>query len=411
GQKALSLSDSPLWRASWQYRMLGTNLWERAVELRVRLEPASTEGVEVVLKGETRLLSMGSGRVRLIIAPPKRVGPFEGTITIYCDEVPEWSFSYPFQGEVVDRPYDGRHIRIKPAGVDLGPVRAGEAKRFAVMIRNDGSENITISEVRPSKPRMVRLERNLMNTLLAPGDEVELAGKVQAPPRGAFSVRVAVASTATNAPVREIVVSGVVAEDHTAEPPRLRWKNVYAGLQRKVSLVISAAEGVAPFRVAAIDSLEPYLEVVEGLGGEAATKQKITLRLKKGAPKGAVRLDLGFKLEPAGVTLLWPVEMNVVPSIDHRPKQANFGKVTRGSDPVVQIEFFSIAGRDYEVKSAKSRRGRFIVETRHTQGLAWRIRVKIPPGSPAGVLRDIIVVETDDPDTPGIHIPAYAEIR
>ncbi|MHC4931605.1 MAG: hypothetical protein ACYTGV_05370, partial [Planctomycetota bacterium] len=93
------------------------------------------------------------------------------------------------------------------------------------------------------------------------------------------------------------------------------------------------------------------------------------------------------------------------------PKQANFGKVTRGSDPAVQIELFSFAGRDYTVKSAQSRRGKFVVEAHRTQGLPWRIRVTIPPGSPPGVLRDIIVIETDDPDTPGIHIPAYAEIR
>ena len=411
GQKSLSLADSPVWRASWQYRLLAKNHWKKAVELKVRTGESSTGGVEVSLKGETRILSMATGRVRLIIAPPDRVGPFEGTFTIYCDEIPEWRFRFPFAGEVVDRPYDGRHIQIKPAGVNLGPMKAGEAKRFAVTIRNDGSENVTVNEVRPSKPKMVRLERNLANTLLVPGDELEIAGWVRAPQRGSFSVRIGVASTASNAPLREIVVSGVVVEDHVAEPPRLLWKNVYAGRQDKTIVTISAAEGVAPFRVVSVDGLEPYFEVVEGLDTEPAAIQRITLRVKKGAPKGRARFELGFRLEPAGVTLLWPVEMTVVPSIDHRPKQARFGKVRRGSNPVLEIELHSFAGRNFEVTTARSQRGKFIVEKRHSQGLPWRILVKIPPGSPPGILRDIVVIETNDPDTPGIHIPAYAEIR
>ena len=411
GTTALDLSGTPLYRLSWSFKLEVVSRATHSLNLQARLEQPAPAGMEISLVGPTSILPKGSGDPSLVIKPPKTIGPFQGRITLYCDELEDWSHTWTFSGDVVDKPIDGKHIRLRPAGVDFGDVRPGEKKPFVVSVRNGGTENIVVREWRVDNV-VVQLERLEGGEIIVPGAELQVSGTITVPKSaGRFMERIRVLSDADNAKVRDIVLSGNVVADYALDPPRLQWLTVYRASGREARIVVKRAAEAAPFIVDGVLDAAPYFEVVSTGGKTPADAQTVTLKLLKKAPLGPARIQLRVRIGPSSIEIEWPVEINVVASIHAQPSRLNFGRLGPGKKAIREIRLSSFARRTFKVTAVRSEKGFFVATAKTIQGMPPSVVVQPAQGLRPGAHRDRIVIETDDEETPKLFVPVYAEIR
>ena len=413
GTTVLEMGESPTYRAYYQWPLKIQSTAKRSVDLKVRLDDPAPKGMRALLKGETRILREGNAEVTLFLVPPPDLGPFKGTVTLYSEELPDWTYVYSFSGTVVQKPYRGPHVRAGP-GVDLGDVRPTQRCPFVFSIRNLGDETLTIEGVRPVSGR-IRLKTALRNQPVVPGGEIQVNGELIAPKQGGrFEGRVEVLSDGSNAPRRHVVVFGVVIPDYSAAPDRLSIVRVVAPNQPRFKFKVRAREGEAPFTVTDVEGLSPYFEVLSKGGAEPAAEQTVEVRLRGDAPVGKTPdgYALRFRLS-VGEVVEVPVRMDILPAIFYEPRQVRFGTVARRAAPTKEVRLTSYVRprRPFKVTSARSERRHFVVEAKHSPGLQWSIKVSLPKGIPPGSYADTIVIETDDPDSPKIRIKVSAVVR
>ena len=414
GTTVLDMGESPTYRVSYQYLLKIRSTAKRSVDLRVRLEDPAPKGMRALLKGETRILREGSAEVTLFLVPPPDLGPFKGTVTLYSEDLPDWTHAYGFSGTIVQKPHSGRHVQAD-SGVDLGDVRPTQRCPFVFSIRNVGDETLTIEGVRRVSGR-IRLEKDLRGQPVVPGGEIQVNGVLIAPKRGGrFEGRVEIACDASNAPRRHVVVFGVVIPDYSASPDRLSIVRVVAPDRPRFKFKVRAREGEAPFTVTDVEGLSPYFEMLGKGGAEPAAEQIVEVRLRRDAPAGKKTPDgyaLRFRLS-VGEVVDVPVELGILPAIFPEPPELSFGTVARRAAPRKEVRLTSYVRptRPFEVTSARSESRHFVVEAKHSPGLQWSIWVSLPKGIPPGTYHDTIVIETDDPDSPKISIKVSAVVR
>jgi hypothetical protein len=404
--------SAPLRR--WQYRMQVKSRIRKDVKLEARFEAPAPEGM-VVRVADPVVPRQGTGRPTLVVIVPEAQGPFSGTITISSPDVPDWSVTYTFAGDVGT--LKGRWLRPRPPGENVGKLRPGEEKPFAIALVSYGSEPVTIREWTADDPERLRL-RPSASLSIAPGGEFQFSGVVVAPRiAGPFETRFRVQSDAENTRDGFLVVAlaGEVAPDYTPIPPRLVEQAAYPVQEAVFPVEIRAKEGVQPFVVARATGHERYF-AIESLGSpEPAARQLVKLKLKRDAPTSVSEpavCQVRFRIEPAGVEIAWPVEIRLYPPIHAFPRELHFGVVPKGTEKEAEVRLTAFANRSFRVTSAVAEQRAVRVSLPdHAPGTAWVVAVALPGGLEPGFVRDRVVITTDDPDVPELIVPVMAEVR
>jgi hypothetical protein len=390
---------------------------EKTVNLKVRVEEGATPGIGARIGLNKPIRPASRELVRLAIGTPGRVGSFHATITLYSDELPGWSHSYKFKGSAIEKPLPGNYMEVRPPSIDLGVVRVGDQREFTVTLVNIGDAPVEIKDVRIPPGSDIEITTALAGATLGPGATMKVEGRVRIAGQGErFAATFSIVSDAVNAKVRRVRLFGVIGRDYDISPATMPVKSAYPSRNREYTVKISAAEGVAPFRVGKLTGLEPLFELAKPLSEEIAAKHSITLRLKRDAPtdvrplEGAVRIPI----QPAGVTLEWPYRIRVLPAIYAQPAEVNFGKVAQGAldkDRDVEVQIVALPGREFTVKAASAQQKRFRARVMpHNSAMPWQVVVTLPANSPTGIYRDQIVIELDDPEVKRIVVPVRAAV-
>jgi len=397
--------------AGRNFEVRARSTYPRPLRLVVRIEEPVPLGMTAKFDPPLELLPMETKRSTLVVAPPRALGPFSGTLTVHAEGDAAIRRSFPFAGEVVPAVYPGPYVRFDPAGIDLGTMRPGEVRPFVLTVRAIGTEPIEIYDWHPMNPRALELRGVNATERIVPGGELQVNGRVKAPEAaGRFVEVVRVESNARNLKRYDYHVSGVVVPRYEPIPPRFVERLVRSQHPRAV-VRLNAGEGEPPFVVGAVAGGERWFDV-ESLGSsEPAASQTVELRLRPDAPIGPASLTLALRVDPEGLVVAWPVEIDVRPNVEPEPPRLAFPRVPRGSERRAEVVLHSyVPGR--VVRVLEVRAPRFLnVEVSAPAGLPPALVVRLVPDLPAGVYQDPpIEVLTDDPDTPRVLVPVRVEV-
>jgi len=362
------------------------------------------------------LLPQGTLRTTLQFRLPTELGPFRGRVKLSCPEFEGWSTTYEFKGSVEPRPLEGRYLRASPTGVVLGEAKPADVRDFVVALESFGDEDVTVSGWAVDDEERVNLERRPSEQVIVPGGRFQLRGRVRLPKApGPYRTRLRIRSDAQN--IRgdmTVPITAQIVPDYAPRPAVYGPRVHYPVRTPELSVVVAAREGVEPFAVAEVTGHERFLELVEKGGTEPAGSQTVKFRLRADAPTDVQRNQearVRLRLEPVGEEVTWKVVLRLLPPVYPQPHVVNFGRVGQGVPAEKEIRLATFGVRDFEVKRASAMEQRFaVLIPPHARGMQWKIRVGIPNGTPVGLLQDVLVIETTDPDVPEIRVPLRAVI-
>jgi hypothetical protein len=419
GERRLPDHNVKLRSMSAIYRLEVASTGDMAVKLEVALAEGATEGMNVRFKGDTTLLPKGRETLTLVLRFPQKAGAFSADIVLTSPDLSDWSRTYQLRGEKVDQPLSGRYLFHSPSGVDLGNVQEGNQYKFNVSLKNEGDEPVTIDIIEPEDNAPIEMPGFEAGTAIESRGAMQVNGIVRIPDETTgdhFFAAIIIRSDAGNAPVIRVRVKGKIRREYSIQPPSLPPTSINSGQPTQFDITVRAAEDVDPFRITSVRGLEPYFELVTELPKESTKSVVLGLKVRKDAPagvamvRGAVRVMLG-KDEKA---VEWPYQIRVLPPIFAQPSKLPFGTLdsTKMSQPVTrEIRLVSTPGRKYKVTGVRAEHGRFEVKTIAVRGMPVRILVSLPAFAAAGNYVDRIVIETDDPDVPRLHIRVNAVVR
>lgn len=400
--------------AWWNYRVHWISQAAKPVRLAARLRAPAPEGMEVRLKGETRLRIGGEGIVTLVVVMPRKFGPIQGDVEFFSEDLPGWTQTFPFRGEVVDKPRRGRYIQLRPAGIQLGKLRPGESRPFAATLKNVGDEDITIRDWQVFHPDIVKVRGLQPNQVLAAGAELQLNGEVLVPKLAVeFREKIRILSDASNYPRGvDLTLLGEIDPDFSCHPTRLDPPADYPIRETTYPVEIVAREGLDPFVIGRITGHEDYFVVGE-VSKTPAKRQRVVFTLRPDAPTDArapQEFDIRFRIQPQDVDVLWPVKIRLLPPIHPSPPQLNFGRVPLDRPARLELQLHTFANRKFKVLRSYTEKGRFAINRQGGGSLLWRFFVAPARNLRLGVHRDTLVIETDDPAVPRIKVPIYCEL-
>ena len=139
---------------------------------------------------------------------------------------------------------------------------------------------------------------------------------------------------------------------------------------------------------------------------EPALRQELRVRLLPGARLGPHKVRVRIQLQPSGHELVWPFDpFVIVGTIVSDPPRVEFGRLGPGARVEHTVRLVSTTSSEFSVISAVAKGDHVEVEVLKRSGLAPKLRLRLRVGLPSGRFADVIVVETDDPDTPRLQIP------
>mgnify|MGYP002624357747 CR=1 FL=1 len=385
------------------------------VTLQARIEDGP-KGMAAAVLRESRLLPRPSARPGLQLALPSETGAIRGRVVMYSPDLPGWTRSWTFRGEVVDKPLPGRYLRADPVGVDLGDLRPGETRDFVVALESFGDEDVLVEGWSSDDPERLALATAPRAQAVVPGGRLQLEGRLRAPNAGGpYRAQIRVDSNAQN--VRgflAIVVAGTVVPDYALRPREYGPRVHYPVQENEITVDVEAREGVAPFTVKEVSGHERHFTLVSKGTDAPARSQKVVFRLLRKAPTDVhenQKLKVRLLLEPNEV-LDWPVELRLLPPVHPQPDKIHFGEVPPGVAVRREFSLAAFGPRDFDVKSCRSRDKKFLVEPLpRSEGMQWRFWVGLPAGTPPGLYRDVLDIETTDPDVPLVTVQVAAVVK
>lgn len=409
GTTELDMKDTPL-QTSRQYLLRLRSAHRESVRIAAAIEAPVPAGMDIRLLGETELRPRGSGEVRMLVTCPDVLGPFQGRITLSSPDLPGWSHTWRFAGEISRKPQEGGVLYLEPRAADLGPVGPGETRPFSFLLRSLGTKEVTILDWKVEDPATMHLQGARNGQIVVPGGEAAITGSVVAPRGGGrFRRTVQIVSDAKTGARREFFVEGTVLLPYSATPEALRWPIAVRAQHTECTILLRAREGGEPFLVQSVSGVDPYFDTVDTGRADPAAEQKVRLRLRADAPLGPARFRVRFRLAPSGTELEWPVEMNVVSRIVADPDRIAFGRGPARAAQPVEIAIQNLEQSDFEVKEVRA--PSFVAVTwERMLGSRWTLKVSLKPDTLPGIHQDRIEVYTNDPETPNLLIQVFAEV-
>ena len=418
GTTVLEIGELRLRDRTIIYSLVAESRSDKTVNIQVRVEPGATKGITAKLALVEPIRPAGRETFRLVIGSADELGPFQARITLFADELPDWSKTYEYEGTMADIPLNGNYLEVRPSGIDFGKVRPGDKKTFSFGLANIGDAAVTVTEVRVRDDMPVRLADVDGGFTIKPGDVRKVEGEATISGRGKrYLARLEVRSDAVNGKVRNVSLRGTLQGDYDVSPERLPARSAYALLAPLYKVRISAANGVKPFVVSGVTGMDPLFELAEPLGEKPASEQTVALRLRKDAPagEGVKSGTVRFTLEPSGRSLEWPFQLNVLAPVYAQPSRINFGTVQRaGLNKAIErkVRVIALPGRLLQLTAVRAKNRYFQPRlAEHRKGMPWEIIVALPALADKGVYRDQILVTTTDEAVPTLVIPVRAIVK
>ena len=322
----------------------------------------------------------------------------------------------------------GPVLEIDDPVFDWKTAYAGERFEHTFILRNTGDAPLTIKEIK-TQCGCTAVQEDFKNKTLKPGEKTSFAVNVDTTKFDDFTQKSA-----------DVICEGEVQGDmklwvkgfvkklllvHPA-PARLELVRDANAIKSSKTIVRLTSNIDTPIRIKSIEAEKKLVRasVEEVTPGKTFTAEiHPTLDASNRAAFHNETLNVAVDVGTRVVEIALPLDIQVKSRIDVAPSKSVWipRAETRGfkektaAAPVKTLEIKSLAGKDhtFKIKSVRVERGAFkaTVQTA-SPGRHYRIRVELLPlGDATGrILRDKIIVETDDVLVPTIKIPVTAQL-
>ena len=306
---------------------------------------------------------------------------------------------------------------------DWGQAYQGEVVEHSFVLKNSGTGRLVVFEVKPACSCTVAGGKEKRE--LAPGESTELLLRLDTSTlKGEVKKETEISTNAEGD--SKVWMQGEVIELLKLEPsaPKVEVVRRCLDPQRPLTVSISPALGkeVAIRSVKALKGLlKPELRE-ETPGKKYELKLLPSLGEKDSDAFQTESLELETSVDGKALVLRAQVSILVKERIEVRPSRSIYihRKETEGFDkpgapPISRdLELWSLGGEKhtFRVTGASSRSGSFRAQVEAIEvGKAYRIRLTLEgrPKAEERLLKDVIEVQTDDPEVPRITIPALAQ--
>ena len=307
---------------------------------------------------------------------------------------------------------------LAEAEQNLGTVAPGDPAVATFRIDNPGSAPLTLAAGNPV-PFMAGVESTVAGTPVPPGGSGTVTVRIRTDKlAGTGTVHVPIATNDPAAAKLELRVTVDVKPLLYADPGYARYNVVQKERAGTIAQTIWSSDG-ASFRVLSVESPVPALRtsfreatVDERRADATGSQWRVETTLPADAPVGALVGDVVVVTDhPRQKKLHLPLSGFVRPVFAVTPPEAELGEVD-GARPFR----FTLDVKNFATESIALERAECDLKGATTEilpvkeGRAWKVRVSVPDGLPAGPLAGTVRLFTASAKVPQIDVPVRGRL-
>ncbi|MDY7091852.1 MAG: DUF1573 domain-containing protein [Acidobacteriota bacterium] len=299
--------------------------------------------------------------------------------------------------------------------LDLGTIPKGETLKVEWELRNEGTEPLEITQVRPSCGCTVAT----YDEVIAPGATGKVRAEIDTTNLfGADTKRVTVLTNDPNNPSIVLTAKSEVKPYLNAIPGYARFNVVQDQQKGSVDQSIWAQDG-SDFNIVSATATEDYLTVAvreateEERAEDAKGKQyQVSVTLAKDAPIGPITSALQITTDhPKQKTMSIPISGFVRPVLAVTPQTANFRKIELKEPLQANILVKNYAVEKIDLTSIQSTIPTISAEIIPLEeGRRFQIRLLVSPDTPKGDFNGMLKIQTDSPKVPSLEVPVIGTV-
>lgn len=287
---------------------------------------------------------------------------------------------------------------------DFGHVTQGDAVPFTFTLRNDGDQELVITNVRPSCGCTAALASS---DRVPPGGEATVTGEVKsATLQDRIAKTVTVESNDPTTPRLTLTVTGVVDVPFHVEPQYLHFGQVRegTGAEQTVTLTVNDPAKL-PVTIEKIETNHPQLsaEVAPRAGEDPPRQFDITVRVSPDAPRGIIASPLVIHLAGEKNTLRVATYADIVGSVALYPQRVSLGLVEPGQTVMRRFVAMSPVDQAFSITDVTTDLPGSKVTWAPIQETPERVRITLTVDGSAlkpGQIKGTLTVKTNAADSP-----------
>jgi hypothetical protein len=299
--------------------------------------------------------------------------------------------------------------------LDLGTIPKGETLHVEWELRNEGTEPLEITQVRPSCGCTVAT----YDEVIAPGATGKVRAEIDTTNLfGADSKRVTVLTNDPSNPSIVLTAKSEVKPYLHAIPGYARFNVVQDQQEGSVDQSIWAEDGT-DFKIVSATATADFLAVdvreatEEERLEEAKGKQyQVAVTLSKDAPVGPITSALQITTDhPKQKTMSIPISGFVRPVLAVTPQTANFRKIELKEPLQANILVKNYAVEEIQLTNIQSTIPTISAEiVPLEEGRRYQIRLLVSPETPKGEFNGMLKIQTDSPKVPSLEVPVIGTV-
>jgi hypothetical protein len=302
----------------------------------------------------------------------------------------------------------GPDLRLNTYLWDFGAIDEGRSVSQELTLKNQGAEELTILEVKPS---CTCVTWSLSDFVLRPGASASMSLKFD--PTGKSGSQPQTVTIRSNDPVTpaiQLQIRGTVKPLKVVFSP----KRVDFGTVNREKPTAKQVYVDSMVDVKSVHCDLPFVSAgVSESADEQHTAHVVSISLKPEVPigsfSGKLIIETGHPTDP---TLEVPLSGTVIGGVQCSVDSLFFGTVRKGASKKLKMTVRPAAGRSVRVESVKNLSEHLSVKlVPITEGKEYRVVVQLLRDAPPGYYEGNILIKTDDPGQPEIRVPAYALVQ
>lgn len=286
---------------------------------------------------------------------------------------------------------------------DFGAVFQGTAVKHTFRVENHGAGALTLGAVQTSCGCTVAAPTK---RIVPPGDYSEIAAVFDTSADKGPAQRII--TVATNDPKQRqlnLTIKGDVKVKVDANPMPLVFDKVKHGVDESRNVLVTDMVG-GDFKIVSITNSSPNLKVTQQPRTDGHPGAVLVVTVLKTMPAAAFSDIIKVATNTAPLNI--PVSGTVLGDLNVTPPQVSFGIVKHNAGALRFARLSNAGKRPVRVLEVASNNQRVtaLVEP-VTPGQEFRITLQLTPNSPAGTLRGVVAIKTDDPAQPLVQVPFY----
>ena len=305
-----------------------------------------------------------------------------------------------------DSSLGGPRLRVERLVGSFGTVRVGQVVEGAFVLRNDGSEGLTIKA--ETKKCCGAASVTIAQEKLKPGECTKATVRFAAAIPGETVRSATILTNDPHEPVAFLTLRGCVVPEVTVYPVALSVETA-KDRPSHLAVVLTGAPTVIVQQAKCTDG-RFGVSVGQPLEAAGAKTWRIDVLLSPGTTIGPVADTLTIRTtDEVRPLVIVPIHADVHGDLCMTPASVFFGFVKIGGDAHGVVMLRSLRGASFAVKGAVASGHGIEVETPKRQVDGWAIRISVDTAK-SGVTDGEVTITTDVAGEESVIVPVYAHV-